>query len=488
MIEKKLTRLYGSKEAKKLFKEVKKLIERSFSTNELRSVLTVSPLQIKGEKPLEDLDIFLKENCQDFSTVHLLPFFHYSSDYGFSVIDYKKVEPSLGNWEDIKNVGDDFGLLFDAVINHISPKSEWFEKKDFFIKASPKDKRLSKVVRPRKSPVFHCFNGEFFWTTFSKDQLDLNYQNPKVFLEIVKVLLFYVEKGATVFRIDAAPYLWKKIGTNCIHLKETFLFIELFREILSWANPNIKVLVEANVPQKENKKYLKVSDLVYNFALAPLVIHSFFTGSVEKLVFHINSLKEKDYLNVLSTHDGFPLRPVENILSSKKINELVRKTKELGGTVSYYNKDNPYELNITLYDILERNLQKFLTAHALLIFLKGTPNIYFDNLFVPYRSQGKGRAINRQLWDLENMNFSESYRIIIKLLRIKKEFKGKQKAKVVEPGLLKIKRGDFVGFFNFQDKERKVSFAKEHQDLMSDREVKGVTIPPFGFCLTERKR
>ena len=161
-----------------------------------------------GRPPLRTLAEFCKDRLSDLvSTIHILPFYPYTSDDGFSVVDYKTVNPDLGTWEDLGNLGQSYRLMFDAVINHISAQSAWFKAflnndlpySQYFIEVN-KDVDLSQVVRPRALPLLTEFmtpaGEQAVWTTFSADQIDLNYQNPDVLLDMVDVLLFYAARGA----------------------------------------------------------------------------------------------------------------------------------------------------------------------------------------------------------------------------------------------------------------------------------------------------
>jgi sucrose phosphorylase len=189
--------------------------------------------------------------------VHVLPFFPYSSDDGFSVIDYTAVNPDFGTWADVERLGRNFRLMFDAVINHISAHSGWFQE---FLKGNPgfadyfivveEGTDLSQVVRPRALPLLtsvQTAHGErLVWTTFSADQIDLNYANPDVLLEIIEILLLYVEKGAEIIRLDAIAYLWKKIGTPCIHLEETHRVVKLFRTVFDAVAPHVMLITRTS--------------------------------------------------------------------------------------------------------------------------------------------------------------------------------------------------------------------------------------------------
>ncbi|MEN8710776.1 MAG: alpha-amylase family glycosyl hydrolase, partial [Arenicellales bacterium] len=157
-------------------------------------------LKRDGERPLVTLGDFLDTELKGIvSGVHILPFFPYSSDEGFSVIDYLAVNGSLGSWQDISDIASRYRLMSDLVINHCSSKSRWFENyqrgeqpgKGYFMEADPQDD-LTQVVRPRTSPLLRKTEtndgARYVWCTFSHDQVDLNFQNTDVLLEFVRII------------------------------------------------------------------------------------------------------------------------------------------------------------------------------------------------------------------------------------------------------------------------------------------------------------
>lgn len=174
-------------------------------------------LQGEGHSPLASLDQFVRRPGlrQVFNTLHILPFFPYSSDRGFSVMDFETVDPTLGSWQDIEEIGKRYQLMFDGVLNHISSKSPAFQEflngnpyfKDITIVYTSRDaltpEQRKIIVRPRTSDIltkFRTINGDrYVWTTFSADQVDLNYKNPEVLMYIIETLLQYVRRGRTSF-------------------------------------------------------------------------------------------------------------------------------------------------------------------------------------------------------------------------------------------------------------------------------------------------
>ncbi len=385
--------------------------------------------------PLRTLADFCNRHLSGVvSGIHLLPFYPSSSDDGFSVVDYRQVDPALGDWTDVARVGRNFRLMFDGVINHVSARSAWFQAflrddpiyRDYFIVVDG-DPDLSQVVRPRALPVLTSVvtpSGEKkVWTTFSPDQIDLNYHNPDVVLDIIDTLLLYIERGAEFIRLDAIAYLWKEIGTTCIHLPQTHRVIQLLRAVLDEVAPQVLLITETNVPHQDNVAYFgdgeNEAQLVYNFALPPLILHTFHTGDARILAKWAANLslpsKSVTFFNFLASHDGIGLNPARSILSDDDIDALVVRALAHGGLVSYkHNPDgtrSPYELNINYFDALSDpqvqeplalQIDRFVAAHASMLSLIGVPGLYFHSLFgsrgwlegVPLT--GHNRSINRQ--------------------------------------------------------------------------------------------
>ncbi len=400
-------------------------------------------VQKTGEAPLQTLSGFLKKYFGDvISTVHILPFFPFSSDDGFSVINYRQVNPALGTWDDITTLGKKFRLMFDAVVNHISAQSAEFQG---FLKVEPKFENFftvtdpqadtSRVFRPRSSPLLTSFQtsaGEkHVWTTFSADQIDLNYANPAVLFEVIEILLFYIAQGAEFIRLDAVTYLWKDLKTSSANLPETHRIIQLIRTVLDEVAPNVALITETNVPHQDNIAYfgdgLNEAQMVYNFALPTLVLHTFHNANAEKLTAWADSLElpsqRATFFNFLASHDGIGVTPVKNILSAEEINNAVERTHQLGGNVAYKSNgdgsQSPYELNINYLSALDdpenplsdtaQITRRFLSAQAIMLALRGVPGIYFHSLVGSQNwsegvaQSGYYRTINRQKLPLEEL-------------------------------------------------------------------------------------
>jgi sucrose phosphorylase len=394
-----------------------------------------------------------------------LPFFPWSSDDGFSVMDFFAINPELGSWDDVVSIGSDFQLMFDYVVNHFSSEGQWFENYlagkegylDFAIEVDPSTD-LSRVTRPRSLPLLseykkHDGSTVHLWTTFSADQIDFNFKSLDVLEKMIEVLLFYVQRGATILRLDAIAYLWKEIGTTCIHLSRTHDMVKLFRAILDLVAPDVIIVTETNVPHEENISYFgdgrDEAQMVYNFTLPPLLFYSFLKEDTTALSdwakgLHLESASNTLF-NFTASHDGIGVRPLEGILQPEEIDRLIEVVKANGGQVSYKRNpdgsDSPYELNITYVDAIladpeSTRAEKFLASQTIQYVLPGVPATYIHSLLGSrnwlegVKQTGRARTINRAKLDVEavvsELNDPSSFRAkvffpYIKLSKTRKE-------------------------------------------------------------------
>ncbi|MBF0265354.1 MAG: sugar phosphorylase, partial [Gammaproteobacteria bacterium] len=369
-----------------------------------------------NQKPLSTLENFCNDYLQDsINTVHLLPFYPYSSDDGFSVIDYYMVNHSLGDWSDILKMTLTMNIMTDLVINHCSSRSGWFENfkqrkdpgKDYFFEVSPEDD-LSQVVRPRATPLLKevdTLDGKrYVWCTFSHDQVDLNFANPEVLLEFVSIIRFYLDHHIHIFRLDAVAFLWKEIGTPCINHEKTHQIIQLLRLLIETKNHRSIVITETNIPHRENLTYFgnaNEAHAIYNFALPPLLLNTLVTGNCLYLKNWLMTLPPAQngttYFNFIASHDGIGLRPIEGILSDIETQQLIDTMMKFGGKISWRaveNADNKtienkaYEINISLFDALSGTLEgkdqwqipRYICAHIIMLSIEGIPAFYIHSL------------------------------------------------------------------------------------------------------------
>jgi sucrose phosphorylase len=392
--------------------------------------------------PLQSLAAFARQHLKAaFSAIHILPFSPWSSDDGFSVTDFTAVDPALGGWDDVRAIGRDFDLMVDLVLNHISAESDWFR---FYLEGRPgfadlaiavdPGADLSRVTRPRSLPLLTEFRKSdgtpvHLWTTFSADQIDLNYRSLDVLERMLAVLLFYVAQGARLIRLDAVAYLWKEIGTTCIHLPRTHAMVRLMRQVLDRVAPGTLLVTETNVPHVENIRYFgdgrNEAQMVYNFTLPPLLLYIFLRGDARDLTRWARSLRlpseRTTFFNFTASHDGIGVRPLEGILPPAALDELLVRVHANGGRVSTRRRpdgsDSPYELNITYLDALRMPgpepdphlVGRFLAAQAIPLVLPGVPGVYLHSLLGSRNWQagvaqtGQARSINREKLDLASV-------------------------------------------------------------------------------------
>jgi len=399
-----------------------------------------------GEWPLHTLHDFLRRELRGVvSGVHILPFYPYSSDDGFSVINYVEVNPSLGDWQDVSAIARDFDLMADLVINHCSSRSLWFENfkqrrdpgQDYFVEVDP-SVDLSAVVRPRTSPLLsevQTLDGKrHVWCTFSHDQVDLNFENPKVLQEFIKIIRYYLDMGVKIFRLDAVAFLWKIPGTSSLNLEQTHEAVRLLRSLIEHAVPDAIIITETNIPLRENLAYFgnaNEAHMVYNFSLPPLLINTLVTGSSRALKTWMMGMPAAQdgttYFNFIASHDGIGLRPAEGLLDDEEIKALVGVMQKSGGRVSWRalanGENRPYEINISLFDAMRRRLdgshggdgedgyqeQRFICAHALMLAVQGVPAFYIHSLLATENDENRvlhtshNRAINRHQWSADNL-------------------------------------------------------------------------------------
>ena len=415
------------------------VIQNRWDQSDVALITYLDTFYNNDEKNIQTLEQVLNTYLQDnVSIIHLLPFFPYSSDDGFAVIDYLKIKKGLATWSDIKKLSLKYKIMADLVINHCSSQSEWFQQflnnqlpgKNYFL--DYKDKfDTSKIVRPRSHDLLQIFktkkSEKFVWCTFSRDQVDLNFKNKDVLIEFLKIIKFYLDQGISILRLDAVAFLWKKLGTNCINLNETHEVIKLFRLLLDASSQKTFLITETNLPNKENLDYFgngNEAQLIYNFSLPPLILYSMLYGNSTILRKWLMSMpppmEGTTYFNFIASHDGIGIRPAEGLISEKNIKAILRRMKEFGGEVSYRkveNKNKPYEINIALIDALKGTIdnldnfqiERFICAHAIMLSLEGIPAIYVhsffgtENDYSGMQSTKQKRSINRKRYDLKDL-------------------------------------------------------------------------------------
>jgi glucosylglycerate phosphorylase len=398
-----------------------------------------------GKTPLSTLHDFVNTyNRGAINTLHILPFFPYSSDRGFAVVDFKLVDPELGSWADIRDKKRRYDLMFDAVLNHVSSRSELFREflngnprhSDFFIAFDSPDDLTSdqrkKIFRPRTSDILTRFDTlrgpKWVWTTFSEDQVDLNFRNPEVLIQVLDSMLFYIRHGADLLRLDAVTYIWAEPGTESVHLPQTHEIIKLLRDIVDCVGSGVALVTETNVPHEKNISYFgdgsDEAHMVYNFALPTLVLHTFYREDSRMLSRWAADVKPPSdtatFFNILDTHDGVGLQGAKEILSPENITFIVKTACDRGAYVSHKKMEDrseePYEINTTWWSAinndkgredLTRQVRRYIASRSIALVLRGVPGIYVHGFMGTANDHGRvketgvKRDVNRAFIDSE---------------------------------------------------------------------------------------
>lgn len=435
--------IYGSNE-KEISDNILELIfnnkkstftKKKFSEKDCFVIVYPDHVQKRKEKSIKTLHNFFVKNINDLiNHVHVLPFFPYSSDDGFSVINHYSVRKDLGSWSDINKFSKDYSLMFDAVINHVSAENFWFKRfllgdlkySKYFINFNHRPD-TSKVFRVREHPLLTAFlvkdkdkkkNKRYVWTTFSKDQVDLDFSNPEVLLEVLKILAFYINKGARAIRLDAVAFLYKDIKDKSINHKKTYEILKLIKIFCQSIDSNVLIVSETNLSYEDNLSYIldkKGADLIYNFTLPPLIFHTFLKKNVRKMYNFLTNMIFSDnftYLNFTASHDGVGLTPAKDFLNVNDIEHICLHVKSKGGKISYRKKKDKkiaYECNISFRDFFDSS-DAFLASQSIMLALKGVPAIYFSSFFGAHnyydglKKFGYSRAINREKFSYNKLS------------------------------------------------------------------------------------
>ncbi len=481
-----------------------------------------------GKAPLAVMREFVRryDLAKVLPIVHLLPFYPWDTDRGFSVMDYRAVDENNGSWEDIDKLGQEVKLMFDFAANHASIDNPLIQKaliarhlsedddryaeaadyKDFVLAYTDEDKPgeadLAKLTRPRAHPVLTRYkivennNGElkaelgavdagqaelgdgWVWTTFSRPpaedgsettrQVDLNYLNPMVFLEALKIIFFYVEKGADLIRMDAIAYIWKKLGSSSIHERETHILLAAVDLILGEAAPRTTTIAEVNEPENMYLTYLgndndPEADMAYQFVSFPLAIHAVAYGRAgyyQQWLISTNRFKGRQFTTVLGSHDGMGLKPVRDILSGQEIEEMSNLLVEDYGALPNYSqlpggKKIIYELCATPWNLINRpdsreaeklQIDRYMAVLSLGLLVKGIPGIYINGLvgaenYQPAEGLDENRTVNREIFRAGELfailDGNSRQRKVLEAIKKRLSIRAKQPAWLAKAGSIK---------------------------------------------------
>jgi len=394
-----------------------------------------------------------------FGGVHVLPFFtpYDGADAGFDPDDHTTVDPRLGTWADVHHLSTDLDLMVDVIVNHVSSRSpqftDWLAHGDgsaydgmvltlggvFPDGATEAD--LLKIYRPRPGLPFTPYlradgSRRLVWTTFTPQQVDIDVRAPQSRAYLLSVLDALSAAGAAAVRLDAVGYAVKTPGTTSFMTEQTFAFID---EITGWCHERgLEVLVEVHSHYERQVEIARRVDLVYDFALPPLVLHGLITGDAEPLRAWLR-VRPANAVTVLDTHDGIGVidvgadatdRTKQGLLTPEQIDALVEAIHDNAGGTSRLatgaaaSNLDLYQVNCTYYDALGGDDDAYLLARALQLFTPGIPQVYYVGLLAGSNDMdllartGVGRDVNRHHYTAAQVQQALAWPVVAALCRL----------------------------------------------------------------------
>ncbi|MEX0275209.1 MAG: sucrose phosphorylase [Flavobacteriaceae bacterium] len=390
-----------------------------------------------GCKNLTEFKSLLNNELEGmFGGVHLLPFYYPidGEDAGFDPIDHKTIDPRLGTWDDLEQLGNTMEIMSDLVVNHMSAQSAEFQdflqkgdRSDFaglfltFDKVFPNgatEEQLLKIYRPR--PGFPFTKMKFgdggdrlMWTTFTSGQIDIDVLSKKGSEYLVQILDRFQQAGVGMIRLDAAGYALKKAGTTCFMTEDTFAFIEQLTQKAK--ERDIEVLVEIHSYYRTQIQIAKRVDYVYDFALPVLVLDTLFNSDTTNLKNWL-AISPRNCITVLDTHDGIGIVDVasengeDGLIDDGVLDAIVEKIhnnskgESMRATGTAASNVDLYQVNCTYFDALGQSETDYFLARAIQFFVPGIPQVYYVGLFAGTNDMelltgtNVGRNINRHYY------------------------------------------------------------------------------------------
>ncbi len=415
---------------------------------------------------LKALGKLLKDDFRDLFTggLHILPPFPSTGDRGFAPVTYREIDPAFGSWQDIQEIGKDFDVMLDVMVNHISRHSEYFrdfvehgrtsQYADMFITlekvwpdGNPLPADVKKIfLRKPEHPfldvdIKETGSVERIWASFGprvdhSEQVDLDINSPLTRQFFLDLFQFLSEQNINLLRLDAVAYAIKKRGTSCFMVEpEIYEFMGWLGEMA--ARFHLELLPEIHTHYSTQMKIASHGFWVYDFALPMLILHTLVTGKSEKLLDHLAKCPHRQ-ITLLDCHDGIPVQPdMDDILTPVESKHLIDLCLDRGANLNRILSEtarvpgfDAHQINLTYFDALGRNDDAYLAARAIQFFSPGIPQVYYvgllagENDYSAVETTGDGRAVNRKNFteqEVVDALKNDVVRRLIKLIRFRNQ-------------------------------------------------------------------
>lgn len=415
---------------------------------------------------LKTLNSVLQNHFSDIfkGGVHILPPFPSSGDRGFAPLTYLEIEPNFGTWDDIKTIGENFDILVDLMVNHISKQSKYFqdflkkgrtsEYADLFITldkiwedGEPVKEDVEKMFLRRPLPystftIEETGEEENVWTTFGKtdpsEQIDLDIKSQKVKQLLTDFFMNFKEQNVKIVRLDAVGYVIKKLGTSCFFVEpEIYDFLDWIKELAD--SLEIELLPEVHSHFSIQYKLADHGFWIYDFILPYTILDTLISKSSEKFCEYLKVRPTKQF-TMLDCHDGIPVKPdMDDLIDTKEARKLVDVCIERGSNLSLILSEDHkaedgfdvHQIRCSYYSVLNCDDDAYLAARAIQFFAPGIPQVYYvgalagKNDVENVKKTGEGREINRHNFTLEEIEQSlekEVVQRLLKLIRFRNEY------------------------------------------------------------------
>ena len=417
--------------------------------------LIVYPDSMGGN--LNELSLIVDEFFPSmFSGMHILPFFPSAGDRGFSPKTYFEVEPDFGTWEDVKQLGRQYDILADIMVNHISYKSEYVQDylkngeaspyRDFFIdlnkiwedgivRQSDIDNMFLRRVKPYSTYQSEAFGEKTLWTTFGKEepseQVDLDINSSDVRKYFADIFAHFTANNINIVRLDAVGYIIKKMGTSCFFVEpDIWGFMQWIAELAS--QHEIILLPEVHSHYSTQLKLSENGFWIYDFILPYRVLEALLFNDGRALAEYLSNRPHNQF-TMLDCHDGIPVKPdLDGLLDSKDAQKVVDICLSRGANLSKIISEkhraedgfDVHQIRGTFYSLLNEDEDAYLAARAIQLFTPGIPQIYYVGLLAGKNDQergnetGEGREINRKNYTKDEIREAVNQPVVQRLLKL----------------------------------------------------------------------